>query len=447
MSVKNYYDQLNSQTGIKAYIKKRIFNHLLGDLVEQETEIERIKKSVARTKAELSKKMTEHDDWMFRELLKIGNPESRNLLLSDRYYQLTGELLDLNDHGGKADRVLLVEFNNWHGECIPGFYKYLTELKYDVDYLVSDKVYQENALAAINYKTAYHCNIELMALLLHYVLIERYKYVIFNSNAFLWPERKRGKWYTVLQEFPFLYGYLDKIYVLEHQMEYLDKTLAEMGHVFVLTDKLPLDKRLIPVNCHWFGERFLPPKNKVTRFITVGTIAAYRKNFKLLLETIEYLCDRGMTDFHVTVVGLGALDNINAKIRPFISVLGRVSYSDVCSEMKKSDFFLTLLDPDNPEHDRYITIGTSGSFQLIYGFSKPCLIAEKFADVYGFSSENAVVYKENSELCAAMLKAIEMKEDEYENIRNNLIKFSDDIYNRSLENLKKALAGAEGDGV
>ena len=46
-----------------------------------------------------------------------------------------------------------------------------------------------------------------------------------------------------------------------------------------------------------------------------------------------------------------------------------------------------------------------------------------------------------------MLKAIEMKEDEYETIRNNLIKVSNEIYNRSLENLKRTLIGAEGDRI
>ena len=77
---------------------------------------------------------------------------------------------------------------------------------------------------------------------------------------------------------------------------------------------------------------------------------------------------------------------------------------------------------------------------MIYGFSKPCLIAGKFADVYGFSSENAVVYRDNSDLGLSMRKAIDMSEAEYESIRNSLIHVSDDIYNKSLENLKKALS-------
>ena len=472
MSLKKYYEQMNSQTGIKAYIKKRVFDNLLKELIRQEKEIEKqkgslkelkreaadkeknykrdiellkneakqLKQELTKVKAESAAKIAEQNNVIFRELIKIASSESRTEILLDWYFQMTGESIDLrNNHHEQSDIILLVEFNRFHGECIPGFYKYLSELNYDVDCLVSDSVYKENALAAVECRNVFHCNIELMALLLQYVLLDRYKIVIFNSNAFLWEERKRGKWFTVLQEFPFLRNYLDKIYVLEHQLEFLDKTLLEIGHVFVLTDKLPLDKRLIPVNCHWFGERYLPPKNNVTRFISVGAIAAFRKNFDLLLKTVEDLYDKGIRNFHVTIVGRGTLEHINAKLQPFISVLGRVSYSDVCSEMNKSDYLLTLLDPDNPDHDRYITIGTSGSFQLIYGFSKPCLIAEKFADVYGFSSENAIVYRENKELGEAMIKAIEMKEDEYEAIRNNLIKVSDDIYNQSLANLKRVL--------
>ena len=170
-----------------------------------------------------------------------------------------------------------------------------------------------------------------------------------------------------------------------------------MRHVFFLTDRLPVDKRLIPVNCHWFGNICLPPKNKVTRFISVGEINPVRRNFKILLDAVEFLYDKGITNFHITIIGRGNLDFVNPKIRKFFSVLGRVSYSNMYSEIEKSDFMLPLLDPDNPDHDRYVTLGTSGSFQLVYRFYKPCLIAGKFAEVYGFSSENAIKKKKNKD--------------------------------------------------
>lgn len=41
MSFKNYYNQLNSQSGIKAYVKKKLFTNLLKELVKQGKEIEK----------------------------------------------------------------------------------------------------------------------------------------------------------------------------------------------------------------------------------------------------------------------------------------------------------------------------------------------------------------------------------------------------------------------
>lgn len=438
MSFRYYYEELNSQAGIKAYIKKRIFNNLLKELVRQEEEIEKqnivIKelKKVITDKEQYSKQSLVQNNLIFRELLKIANYESKSVILSDWYYQLTGDTIDFNVHSEMADKILIVEFNSFHGECIPGFYKYLVELNFKVDILVNEELYKEKALDLINCENVYHCNVELMEMLLQYSLIKSYKYVIFNSNT-IW---RKGKWCTILQAFPFLSNYLNKIYVLEHQLEHLDKVLLEMKHVFVLTDKFPIDKRLIPVNCHWFGNTCLPHKNNITHFLSVGEINPERRNFKMLLEAVEFLYDKRITSFHVTIIGRGNLDIINTRIRSFFSVLGRVSYNTLYSEMRNTDFLLTLLDPHNPDHDRYITLGTSGSFQLIYGFSKPCLIAEKFAEIYGFSLDNAIVYKDNKDLGLAMQKAIDMAEDEYESIRKNLINMSNDIYKKSFENLK-----------
>ena len=52
MSFKNYYNQLNSQSGIKAYIKKKLFTNLLKELVKQEKEIEKQRETIkAQTNA------------------------------------------------------------------------------------------------------------------------------------------------------------------------------------------------------------------------------------------------------------------------------------------------------------------------------------------------------------------------------------------------------------
>lgn len=62
-------------------------------------------------------------------------------------------------------------------------------------------------------------------------------------------------------------------------------------------------------------------------------------------------------------------DNLvfDEEIAPYFDMRGRLSYKEMFTAMEEADFFLCLLDPENPAHERYISTGTSGGFQLIYG--------------------------------------------------------------------------------
>lgn len=55
MSIKNYYTQLHKQNGLKAYIKKRIFNNLLKELVKEEEELEKLKETIKKQSNEWKK--------------------------------------------------------------------------------------------------------------------------------------------------------------------------------------------------------------------------------------------------------------------------------------------------------------------------------------------------------------------------------------------------------
>ncbi len=59
MSIHNYYEKLNAQTGIKAYLKKKLFGNLLHVLADQEIEQERKLVELSRKTAELSRKTVE----------------------------------------------------------------------------------------------------------------------------------------------------------------------------------------------------------------------------------------------------------------------------------------------------------------------------------------------------------------------------------------------------
>jgi hypothetical protein len=110
-------------------------------------------------------------------------------------------------------------------------------------------------------------------------------------------------------------------------------------------------------------------------------------------------------------------------------------------ELIKSDFILPLLDPEIEAHRRYINSGTSGTFQLIYGFNKPCIIHKTFADIYGFNDKNSIIYECNDKFPEAILNAINIADSEYKNIQENLLSDTQIIKKHSLSNFQKMLEG------
>jgi hypothetical protein len=83
---------------------------------------------------------------------------------------------------------------------------------------------------------------------------------------------------------------------------------------------------------------------------------------------------------------------------------------------------------------------TSGTKQLSLGFLKPCIIERRYAEAYGFSENNAVVYDEGG-LAEALLRAAHMSSNEYDTLRDGLEALRAEVEQRSLANLRGMLAG------
>ena len=194
------------------------------------------------------------------------------------------------------------------------------------------------------------------------------------------------------------------------------------------------------VNPHFFGDVALTAKNgDCTHFITIGALRAKRRNTEMLLGAVRALHDQGVRNFKILVVGKGKVANLPRELRPCFEFCGHLNFERMYARIEQADFFLPLLDADNPQHERYITTGTSGTFQLVYGFAKPCLIAEKFAAVNGFDAANAIVYKQNTDLAQAMRAAIDMPAVSYDALQQSLEKTTATLYHESLENMRKLI--------
>jgi hypothetical protein len=228
---------------------------------------------------------------------------------------------------------------------------------------------------------------------------------------------------------------LDKTVFVSHHKEYNDSESLRSNRLIMLADFLE-GAIVIP---YYFGKVNITPKNDVTKFFVIGTVQPNRRNFSLLFSAVEQLVKQRQ-QFTVTAIGEGFGElQIPQSIRQYFNFTGKIPYPEMFQKLEDADYFLPLLDPDKPEHSRYITEGTSGSFALIYGFCKPAIIANKFALPHHLTNENSIIYETNDDLTAAMRHAIELPADSYSAMQDNLAQTADEIYDRSLNNQRRVM--------
>ena len=131
-------------------------------------------------------------------------------------------------------------------------------------------------------------------------------------------------------------------------------------------------------------------------------------------------------NFKIIVTGRDSSFNsscISANINNNFIFNHNVSYSELYQLVDNSDYIIILLSPDNKYDEIYKTKKVTGSYQLSLGFNKPCLIN--------------IIY--NNNLYTTMKKAILMNNSEYEKIQHNLQIKKKELYNISVNNVKRAI--------
>lgn len=231
-----------------------------------------------------------------------------------------------------------------------------------------------------------------------------------------------------------------KVLLVEHDVKAAVTAGTLTPDIITLRDVHYKDAATTVVNPHDFGEFPVHTKDATCRFVTIGALRAKRRNTTLLMEAVRGLHERGITNFRIAIVGKGNLRAIPAQLHGYFEQHGRLDFAQMYNVIAKADFLLPLLDPENPAHERYITTGTSGTFQLAFGFAKPCVIEQKFAQINGFNENNAVVYHGNHALQEAMTSAIALPAPHYAQLRDRLAADAAALAARSAQNLKTLLA-------
>ena len=329
--------------------------------------------------------------------------------------------------------VLLIETNGCHGEVVSAHWQYFTELGYNVDILMHSFIYNENHFARQDTSdiNIFHCHSTAMHKIFKSKKMQQYKAIIIMT-----PMNYTFASQSVLEMFPELNKF-DNLYTIAHNTRDIDNKYKNFNqkHIFGLGRRL---KDFSCTNPHLFGNiQKNSTKHNPTTFITVGGINPKRKNHDILLSATQELATKGL-DFKVIIVGDGKLKNIPESIKNNIIVTGRQISHNMFTLMESSDFFLTLWDKNNPDHNKYKTDQVSGSPQLIYAFNKIPLVQKEFADFYDFNDKNSIIYEDDN-LADAMEQAILINDKQYLKLYNELDKLSKSVYEESKQNIKKMI--------
>ena len=324
-----------------------------------------------------------------------------------------------------------------HSEVVPGYVKYLLDLGYHVSVCVNPERYKEGLFSRFNNE-----NVSLNKLSRKQVKeffrkdnLEDVAGVLVTTVGKLCDEIHYEDCYKFFNQ------NVDKskLFFVEHEAKHALDAGTWLESLITLRELNYKNAKSVVVNPHYFGDIKITPKNKITNFVMVGAIKPYKKNDNTIIEAVLELAKQGITNFKITVIGKGHIKNIPANIRKFFDIKGRLPFAKMYDEIEKADFLLTAYDEENISHIRYNTTGTSGNFQLVYGFLKPCIITKGFASLNGFDDENSIIYNTPSDYSEAMKKAIDLNPVRYAIMQNSLKKYVDSLYQESLENLRKAI--------
>lgn len=349
-------------------------------------------------------------------------------------YPINEELISKLTQNQGENTVLMLEANDFHGEIMPGYIKYLLDLGYNVDLLTTEKHQKDSTLCRLHSENLnqYYTNISTMEKILqNQNIMDKYVGLFVNSMCLFRKDRAIKSPALIYKFFKNFHkpknGFIINIC---HTIDTFSKQFLIENNCAILAKA----KQNLPViNPCYFGDIKITDKNEISTFLISGDGS---KNFQMVADCVEKLLKNNIKNFKIYVTGRYQHSELTEKLKPYVEFMGFVSFEELYSLAEKSDFVMPCLDPNNPKHLWYIENGTTGAFQLSYGFNTPMLLAEKFASKAMVDDSSSIIYKDNADLYNAMIKAIELSPSEYETMQKNVKSIYENIYQTSLKNVE-----------
>jgi hypothetical protein len=327
-----------------------------------------------------------------------------------------------------------------HAEVVPGYAHYLLELGFDVSVLLTPARLDEGLFERMHHPRLTLNRIPQAAIVRHFA-----RHGLGRARGILISTARKIGFEDSYRSEHGLFGALapgQKVLLVEHDVKLPVQRGFLDDHVLTLRPIEHRGVRTRAANPHHFGEfRLRAPRGPTVNFIVVGALRARSRNVDALLAAVGELHREGRRDFHVVFVGEGSLRHVPAELRGYFTVAGRVTFSELYARMEGAHFVLSLLDPRNPDHDFYAGTGTSGHFQLVYGFARPCVVARKFASAHRLTGEDSIVYEDDGRLTDAMRAALTMDDAAYGRMQSALAGLAARIREESLATLREMIGG------
>jgi hypothetical protein len=337
--------------------------------------------------------------------------------------------------------VLIIEPNTFHGEILPGFCHYFSELGYNVTLLIRKENYRNGIFSKFEIEempNIFCLNNLFMKFILRKISCQ-YDNVYITSSTLAERFGFFGFFYKYLGYHP--YGRNGLFYV-EHSFPNIINVIKngdiKIQQIIQLSENKTENYNIPMINPNYFGKVKMRAKNKKIIFITVGSLTNKNRNFTLLTNAVKELKSKGYRDFSVFVIGRGTSKRMFNNLPEEIKILGKLNYTDLYNKIEQADYFLPLLDPEFEGHIRYLKGETTGSRQLILGFYKIPLIHSTFAKAYNFSLSNSIIYESNN-LSEAMEDAINLSEDKFMILQKYLEQLTLSIRKESIKNLEEII--------
>lgn len=343
--------------------------------------------------------------------------------------------------------VLIVEFNPFHGETLPGYVYYFQQLGYSVVVVTRYCTWHDSPFVRMEHKPVHYCmSLWGMRTYLKYHS-KKYDYIFYNS-AHLYLDEYR--FYGRIRSFlgGTIIGGREGYFLIEHNLtkdgdekyfNSLPNNDEELNilykRTFLLTSK-SFRNNIIPmlVPCN-FGKvnlnHHLDSNKRI--FIVIGNVSEKSRNFSRFFSSLRKIGQE--EKFEVWIIGRVISQSIFASFPRNVKILGRLSFEKMYDYLEKADYFLPLLEPDS-QH-QYLDGCTSGSRQLILGFSIPAIINRKFSQYFGLDENSSLCYDNDKDFITIFNEALRLNEEQYAVIRKNIMYILDKINCQSLENLRK----------